>query len=406
LVHEPDIRQVPFPFPQRMANAGLCSLVFAPLLVESQVFGVLVAARREAHSFSSGECEFLRQLTEHVALASHQAQLYTALQQAYDDLRLTQESVIQQERLRALGQMASGIAHDINNALSPIALYAESLLETEPALSARGREQLVTIQRSIDDITQTVARMREFYRQREPQLSLAPVDLNLLAQQVADLTRARWQDMAQRRGVAIEMRMERQDSLPAILGVESEIREALTNLVFNAVDALPEGGTILLRTRLAKGASAAGRDRHAEVVHVEVADNGVGMDEEARKRCAEPFFTTKGERGTGLGLAMVFGMVRRHGADMEIESAVGRGTTIRLTFAAPTGAASGLAPSEDMPALPPRLRILVVDDDPVLLKCCATRLRRTAISSSRRTAGGPASVLSLQLTGAASPLAL
>ena len=103
---------------------------------------MLVAARRQADAFSSAECEFLRQLSEHVALAAHQAQLYSALQQAYDDLRQTQQTVMQQERLRALGQMASGIAHDINNAISPIALYTESLLEREPGLSERARSYL------------------------------------------------------------------------------------------------------------------------------------------------------------------------------------------------------------------------------------------------------------------------
>ena len=121
LVYEPDTRDVKMPFPQRLAAAGLRSLVVAPLLLASKVFGVLVAARRKAQSFSSGECEFLQQLSEHIALAAHQAQLYASLQQAYDDLRQTQQGVMQQERLRALGQMASGIAHDINNALSPMA---------------------------------------------------------------------------------------------------------------------------------------------------------------------------------------------------------------------------------------------------------------------------------------------
>jgi uncharacterized membrane protein affecting hemolysin expression len=115
------------------------ALVVAPLLVENRVFGVLVAARRDADSFSSADCEFLRQLSEHVGLAAHQAQLYGALQRAYDDLRQSQQAVMQQERLRALGQMASGIAHDINNAISPVALYTESLLEREPDLSERAR---------------------------------------------------------------------------------------------------------------------------------------------------------------------------------------------------------------------------------------------------------------------------
>src|SRR5262249_4424791 len=113
LVNEPNLASLNFPFPARLNIGGLCAIVAAPLQVESQVFGVLVVARERTDAFSSGECEFLRQLSEHVAIAAHQAQLNAALQQAYDDLRQTQEAVMQQERLRALGQMASGIAHDI-----------------------------------------------------------------------------------------------------------------------------------------------------------------------------------------------------------------------------------------------------------------------------------------------------
>ena len=194
----------------------------------------------------------MRQLSEHVALAAHQAQIYTALQQAYDDLRQTQQTVMQQERLRALGQMASGIAHDINNAISPVSLYTEVLLEREPNLSVRTREYLETTQRAIGDVAHTVARMREFYRQQEPQLILVPVDLSRLAQQVLDLTRARWHDMPQKRGVVIQLQPELAGDLPAVAGIESEIREALINLVFNAVDAMPEGGSLTLRTKTAK----------------------------------------------------------------------------------------------------------------------------------------------------------
>jgi PAS domain S-box-containing protein len=362
LVYEPDIGQVRFPFPERLARGGLGSLVMAPLRSESRVFGVLVAARREAQGFSSVECEFLRQLSEHVAVAAHQAQLYGALQQAYDDLRQTQQAVMQQERLRALGQMASGIAHDINNALSPVSLYAESMLETERNLSDRARGYLETIQRAVEDVAQTVAGLREFYRPREAQLALAPVQMNSLMQQVVDLTRARWSDMPQQRGIMIRMLTELAPDLPKIMGVESEIREALTNLVFNAVDAMPEGGALTLRTRVAD----AGSERAAVVV--EVADNGIGMDEETRRRCLEPFFTTKGERGTGLGLAMVFGMVQRHSADLEIESAPGAGTTMRLVFAVPTAIpAEPGRPAEALKVLS-RLRLLLIDDDPILLK--------------------------------------
>jgi PAS domain S-box-containing protein len=356
LIYEPDTSVTPWPFPLRLSKGGLGAMVAIPLMVEGTIFGVLVVARRAKHSFSSGECEFLTQLSEHVALAAQQAQLYGALQDAYKDLRLTQAAVMQQERLRALGQMASGIAHDINNAISPIALYTESLLERESALSEQGRGHLKIIQRSIEDVAETVGRMREFYRQREPQMLLSPVQLNDLIPQVVDLTRARWNDMPQQRGVMIDVRQDLAHALPPIMGVDGEIREALTNLVFNAVDALPEGGTLTLRT-------LADETGH---VFVEVGDTGVGMDEDARRRCLEPFFTTKGERGTGLGLAMVYGMAQRHSAELEIESTPGEGTTVRLGFVG----AIGVAPAATTTQLriPTGLRILLVDDDPLLLK--------------------------------------
>jgi signal transduction histidine kinase/CheY-like chemotaxis protein len=358
LVYESEFDNSEFAFPRRLASGGLKSFVAAPLQVESQVFGALVVARREAAAFSSGECEFLRQLSEHVALAAHQAQLNAALQRAYDELRQTQDAVMQQERLRALGQMASGIAHDINNALSPIALYTESLLNTEPSLSGAGRAKLEVVQRAIDDAARTISRMSEFYRKRDRQLTLGPVDSGTLVQQVLDLTQARWRDMAQQRGDVVEMRTELGGDLPPLLGVESELREALTNLVFNAIDALPQGGGVItLRTRM-----------DAAAVAIEVEDNGVGMDEATRQRCLEPFYTTKGERGTGLGLAMVYGAAQRHGGELVIESSPGAGTLVRLRL--PVAAVSTSAATAVVTDVRPRarLRLLIIDDDPILLR--------------------------------------
>ena len=356
LIYEPDTGEVTSPFPNLLAKGGLRAMVAVPMLVENEVYGVLVAARHAPDSFSSGECEFLTHLTEHVAGAAHHAKLYGQLQVAYQDLRNTQSAIMQQERLRALGQMASGIAHDINNAISPVSLYTEALLEREMGISASGRGQLQVIQRAISDVAQTVARMREFYRPREPQMILERVQLNELVQQVVDLTHVRWNDMPQQRGVTIALKLELANPLPIVMGADSEIREALTNLVFNAVDAMPEGGTLTLRTR----AEEPGR------VLLEVADTGVGMDEDARRHCLEPFFTTKGERGTGLGLAMVYGMVQRHSGDIAVDSEVGKGTTVRLSFAAASVevAKQAVTPVE----IPRGLSILLVDDDPVLLK--------------------------------------
>jgi signal transduction histidine kinase/CheY-like chemotaxis protein len=366
LVYEPDTSAVPMPFPRRIAGAGLRSLVVAPLLVESRVFGVLVAARREVNGFSSGDCEFLKQLSEHVALAAHQTQLYAALQRAYDDLRQTQQAIMQQERLRALGQMASGIAHDINNAISPVSLYIESILEKEPQLSAQVRERLTIVQRAIDDVAQTVSRMREFYRQRPAEVAMVRIGLNRIVDQVVDLTKARWHDMPQQRGTVIHLHRHLDATLPAIKGVESEIREALTNLIFNAVDAMPRGGELTLRTLMIERAPRNNPKSVEPRVAIEVTDTGTGMSAETLRRCLEPFFSTKGERGTGLGLAMVYGIVQRHGAEIEINSAEGKGTTVRLIFAVAPGREALHDPPRLIPAT--RLRLLVVDDDSLLLK--------------------------------------
>lgn len=359
VLYEPDITDVKTPFTVQLAKVGLRSLVITPLKAEGYVTGVLITARRDPSSFTSPDCEFLQHLSEHVGLAVQQVQLHGALQNAYDEQRQSQQSVMQQERLRALGQMASGIAHDINNAISPVALYTESMIEHEKHLSATGRDHLITIQRAIDDVARTVSRMREFYRPREAHSELVRVSLNDLVVQTIDLTRARWSDMPQSRGIDIRMQKILSADLPVVLGSESEIRDALTNLIFNAIDAMLEGGTLTVRTAPIGALAAC----------VEVSDTGCGMDDQTRRRCLEPFFTTKGERGTGLGLAMVYGMVQRHSAQLQIDSEVGKGTTVRVVFpAAKAPVTAAVMPAAVAPRALRALRILVIDDDPLLLE--------------------------------------
>jgi signal transduction histidine kinase/DNA-binding response OmpR family regulator len=358
LRYEPDLERCPLSLPSQLAGRRLRSLVIAPLRVDGDVLGAVLAGRRGSGGFSSADCEFLRQLSEHIALAVRQGQLRESLQTAYDDLRRSQQAVLQQERLSALGQMASGIAHDINNAISPATLYLETLLRVDADLTPQARQYLPLVLRAMEDVAATVARMREFYRPREAEPALAPADLNLLVGQVVELTRARWSDMPQQRGVVISASTELSEQLPPVVAIESEIREALINLIFNAVDAMPDGGALTVRT------AAAG-----QCAWLEVEDTGVGMDRETSRRCLEPFFTTKGERGTGLGLAMVYGVIKRHGADIQIDSAPGKGTRIRITFppaSASAAAADAFDGSTAVPCAP--LRILIIDDDPLVLK--------------------------------------
>jgi signal transduction histidine kinase/CheY-like chemotaxis protein len=293
-----------------------------------------------------------------------QVRLTEGLQRAYDELRRTQQAVVQQERLRALGQMSSGIAHDINNALSPVVAYSELLINTLPDLPETARRHLENIQKSADDIAKIVRRMREFYRQRSDAEQLIPVNLNQVIEDVIELTRPRWRDLSQHQGVSIQIQRELEPELPMLSSDAGELREALINLVFNAVDALPHGGAITFVTRsLTPPASEPGRLAERQI-QVEVRDNGVGMDEKVRQRCLEPFFSTKVQRGgTGLGLAMVYGMMQRHDGNIEIISAPACGTCIRLTFPVrektPQTAPAPAPHSEEKRSL----RVLCVDDE-------------------------------------------
>jgi signal transduction histidine kinase/CheY-like chemotaxis protein len=349
-------------FTVKLATTGWRSAAAVPLMVEEKLLGLLVSARLKAKGFDSGDCEFLRMLSEHVALAAHQERLHKDLEKAYNELRQTQATVLRQERLKALGQMASGIAHDVNNALSPVVGFSEIILNTGYGLNLEGRKYLKYIRTAGDDIAHIVARLREFYRAREDNESLQQLDLNALAEQVVDMTRPRWRDIPQSNGITIEMRTDLAPDVPKLVGIESEIREALTNLILNAVDAMPNGGRIILRTRVLRDENG---DKRPRQVMVEVSDTGTGMDEETRKRCLEPFFSTKGKRGTGLGLGMVYGVLERHKGNIEIQSELGKGAAFRLVFPVRAKLCEDNKEEESNVDTEP-LQILCIDDEPLL----------------------------------------
>lgn len=374
-VYAPDTLKQPAALIEKFAGAGLRSAVAVPLLVENKLFGVLFAARLKPDGFSSGDCEFLRMLSEHVALAAHQAQLHSELARAYNDLRQTQQTVMQQERLKALGQMASGIAHDVNNALSPVVGFADLMLRGEHGLSDNGKKYLKHIRTAGEDVAHIVARLREFYRRRDDQESLQELNLNALAEQVVDMTRPRWRDIPQSRGVTIEVQTDFAPDVPKLAGIESEVREALTNLVLNAVDALPHGGKITVRTHVSRTEAFANGKKIPTQVVLEVSDTGIGMDEQTRKHCLEPFFSTKGKRGTGLGLAMVYGVIERHEGKIEIDSERGKGTTLRLIFPIRKIDRAGVELEESDTAIEP-LQILCIDDEPLLRELLKQLLER------------------------------
>ncbi|GBC84637.1 Sensor kinase CckA [bacterium HR11] len=339
-------------FQRLVRAAGLRSALLVPIVSEGNLLGILHVGRTAPRAFTAADEAFLTALADHLAVAFRNARLFADLERAYRDLQQAQTALLQQERLRALGEMASGIVHDINNALVPIVGYAELL---EQHRDEQVRERARRLSEAAADIVRIVERLRAFYRPRGPEEALEMVDLNEAVRRVVELTRPRWYDMPQREGVTVDVEMDLAEDLPPTAADGAEVREALTNLVFNAVDAvLAKGearGRIVLRTR-----------QQGEWAVVEVVDTGVGMDEETKRRAVEPFFTTKGERGSGLGLAMVYGTMRRHDGGLELESEPGRGTTARLIFPIRTVEWKAEAESPETPTAP--LQVLLVDDDP------------------------------------------
>jgi CheY-like chemotaxis protein len=259
--------------------------------------------------------------------------------------------------------MASGVAHDLNQYLGLVAGHAElALYELDDSGPAQAglRDSLRIVVKAAMDGAETVKRLQTFARPRQ-EGPADRLDVGELLREVAKLTAPRWRDAAQAQARPISLHVETDGEL-FILGWPESLREALTNLVFNAVDALPHGGTVRL----------AGRRRGTRI-EVEVADSGIGMSPEVRARIFEPFFTTTGDRGTGLGLAMVFGIVERHGGEISVDSAPGRGTTFRLLLPA-TDAGQPIERAPQPIEQVPGLRILAVDDEPSLGQMIARML--------------------------------
>ncbi len=303
----------------------------------------------DAHRRVRGAVTVERDVTDRTRLEqqvrTEADRLERMVQERTTELLALQEAAARDRRLAAVGQLAAGVMHDVNNALNPI-MAAAYLLEMNAENPAAVRDYAVRIARAAETGAATAARVGRFIRQ-EPLLGAreATVDLSLMVEEVVAMTRPLWQERAKGGVIRLE------ESLVGgamIRGIPGEIREALLNLVQNALDAMAGGGTLRIRT------TADGTE-----TSVAVSDTGIGMSEEVRERAFEPFFTTKGVSGTGLGLAEVYGIARRHRGRAEITSAPGEGTTVSLIF--PLGAVQPVAAEHHRK--PHQLRsILLVED--------------------------------------------
>ncbi|MBI1734920.1 MAG: GAF domain-containing protein [Candidatus Rokubacteria bacterium] len=342
----------------RFAGAGAGAYVCVPLGVEGRIIGVVILVRRSggalAPAFTPTDLQFLTTLMAHVGYSLEHARLLAETREtaarlgsAVRDLQAAQQRLVEGETLRAMGQMASGMAHHLNNLLAVSSGRIQLLLLR--ASDAELRRQLGIAHHAMEDAADVVRRVLEF-SVTQPQTGDAIFDLNEVVAEVVELARPRWHDEAQLRGTHIDIRQQL-GTVSRVAGEASSLREVVMNLVLNAIDALSRGGTITIRTWETDGE-----------VYCSIADTGDGMSDEVRRRAVEPFFTTKGPQGVGLGLSVSHTIVQRHRGDLTIESAPGRGTDVTFHIPhAPAGVPAAVVESDGDAS---GRRILLIDDQP------------------------------------------
>ncbi len=321
------------------------ALLAAPVISREAALGAVCVCWDEVHRPDEREVRVLSALGRQAAIAMENARLVGDLRRTLVELRAAQETLIRGATLRAVGELAAGAAHHLNNLMAVVLGRAQLLLikKPDPAIAA----SLRSIERAAVDAADTVRQIQGFSGTAKAG-GAARFELNAVIQEAIDFTRSRWQNEAKVRGASIEVQAQ-PGPIPEVSGRRVEIREVITNLILNAVDALPEGGRIVIATRAEPGR-----------VIVSVSDSGLGVSAEVKRRAFEPFFTTKGVKRTGLGLAVAYGTVQRHGGQIALESAPGAGTTVTFWLPA-VGREEGAAGPE---AAAPRVgSVLVIDDE-------------------------------------------
>jgi len=281
--------------------------------------------------------------------------------------RTLQKRLLRSERLKALGEIASGVAHDFNNALAII--LGRSQMLRDQSTNPEMRKGLILIERAAQDVATSVRRILDFFRP-ESKGKFAPHFLDNLIQECLEVTKVRWKEEAHLHGIRYEITTQVPRGL-RVMGNDSELGEVFNNIIFNALDAMPNGGSLEIRA-----------DTEDENVVISFTDTGAGMPPEVLAKIYDPFFTTKPEKGTGLGLSLVRGIVLRHHGEIEVQSEPGRGATFRVRLPIHEGEEDLKPPLPKALTPPPTgavpsavLRVLVVDDEPDVLNMFAEILK-------------------------------
>ena len=349
LVYVPDVSK-----DSRYIPGGLSikSEAAFPLKARDQLCGVLNIESDELNGFDEEDLKTLSSFASQMSISIENAQLFSDLKQTLQELKQAQDQIVQAEKLRAMGEMASGVAHDFNNVLAVVLGNIQLLLHQLDRLSPEEvREGLKVIERSSKDGAETIRRIQEFTGVRRDR-EFVTLSLNEIVMEVVSITQPRWKDQTQKKGIQVGLTTQLGE-IPMIMGNPPELREVLTNIVFNAVDAMPKGGEVIITTQ----------PQAEDWVEVRIADTGIGMTEEVIKRVFDPFFTTKGVTNSGLGMSVSYGIIKRHGGEILIESKLGKGTSFVIHL--PTGYGEEEAIVKEVAPVKEsrQARILVIDDE-------------------------------------------
>jgi signal transduction histidine kinase/putative methionine-R-sulfoxide reductase with GAF domain/CheY-like chemotaxis protein len=308
---------------QSVVDAGIRNLALFPIGDETRTEAIMIVGSAHSDDFSSQELQLLKDLAVHLRIAWQNAQLYKELKTAYNQLQDAQERIVQTEKLRALGEMSSGVVHDFNNILAAILGRLQIIskrLDNYEDWSGREflQNNLDLIEKAANDGSHILSRISEFTK-KKPSEKFVEVHLDQIIADTVELTRPRWHDQALAKGKSIDMVFHHDGDL-LTTGSPSELREVFINLINNAVDAINGDARITID---------AGISSNNEIL-IAIEDTGIGMSAETRKKIFEPFFTTKGDGGTGLGLSVTYGIITRHKGTINVESELGRGTKFTI----------------------------------------------------------------------------
>ena len=341
---------------QPVVDAGIRHLALLPIGNADKSEAILTVGGSRSDGFTPQELSLLNDLAVHLRIAWQNAHLYKQLKTAYRQLQDAQDRMVQTEKLRALGEMSSGVVHDFNNILAAILGRVQLMIKKMDTAEDHPFKKpfsmnLKVIEKAAMDGSHILSRISEFTK-KKPTGKFINLHLDQIIADVIELTRPRWCDQARASGKKIAVEFHRSGSLQTT-GSPSELREVFTNLIINAVDAIPYAGKISIDASI----------ENENLIRIVVEDNGQGMSDETKKKIFEPFFTTKGDRGTGLGLSVTYGIINRHGGKIDVESSPGRGT--KFTITVPRRSDSSEAPlmlqNQNQDAL--QNSVLIVDDE-------------------------------------------